>query len=245
MKSVWKKIVEVFMKKKLLMLMLLCATLSCAACGSVDFTENDSSNESNSQCPHTEVRTLPEVEATCSETGLTEGMECVACGEIIQAQEIIEIKAHTFDDANDKICNVCGFLNSTAPTFVVSETKAVVGSERVAVTVSVKNNPGIASIILSLNYDNTAMLLSEVEYNTEVGGQTVYPQELESPVTLYWINGFADVTGDWIFATLYFDISEEAIGEYDIQISYELDNVYNIAEENLNFKIINGKIIIK
>ena len=112
-------------------------------------------------------------------------------------------------------------------------------------TVALKNNPGIASIILTLSYDNAAMSLSEIEYNAEIGGQTVYPQELESPVTLYWINGFADVTGDWSFATLYFDLSEETVGEYDIRVSYELDNVYNIAEENLNFKIINGKMMVE
>lgn len=233
------------MKKKLLMLMLLCATLPFAACGSVDSAKDSSAAESNSQCAHTELRTLPAVEATCSKTGLTEGKECVTCGAIIQAQEIIELKAHIYDDENDKICNVCGFLNSIAPTFVVSETVAKAGSEKVVVTVSVKNNPGIASIILSLRYNNEAMALSELAYNAELDGQTVYPEELDSPITLYWINGFADTTGDWIFATLYFDVFEDAMGEYDIEISYALDNVYNIAEENLNFKIINGKIIIE
>ncbi len=233
------------MKKRLWMPILLSVMLLCSGCEISEPTGNLLSSEGNSQCTHTEVRTLPEIEATCSQTGLTEGKECVDCGEIVQEQQVIEIKAHTFDDENDKICNACGFLNSTAPTFVVSETKALAGNDNVAVTISLRNNPGIASIVLSLNYDDTHLSLKEVEYNATIGGQTVYPQELQSPVTLYWINGFSNTIGDWVFVTLHFDISDDARGGYDIQISYEVDNVYNIDEINLPFEVVQGKIIIE
>ncbi len=169
---------------------------------------------------------------------------CSGCGTGSSNHNDLTCK-HSYDNENDKVCNLCGFLNSELPSFVVSKAKAVSGKEKVAVAVSVKNNPGIASIILSLTYDNTAIKLSEIEYNTDIGGQTVYPQELENPVTLYWINGLANTTGDWTFATLYFDVSEAASGEYDIMLDYDANNVYNVAEENLNFEVINGKIVIE
>ena len=169
---------------------------------------------------------------------------CSACG-IENSNPGDYTCKHSYDNENDKVCNLCGFLNSERPSFVVSEAKAGLGKEKVAVTVSVKNNPGIASIILSLTYDNAAIKLSEIEYNTDIGGQTVYPQELDSPVALYWINGLANTTGDWILATLYFDVSEAEIGEYDIMLDYDANNVYNISEENLDFEVIHGKIVIE
>jgi len=227
----------------ILSLTVLVALTSCNL-GSIPSGTNPPSDNSSQSCTHTEFQIIRGYDATCTETGLTDGKECVSCGEIIQTQNVIGIKSHSYDDTEDKVCNFCGFLNSELPTFIISESMASAGDKKIALTLSVKNNPGIASIILSLVYDNTALELTEIEYNTEIGGQTVYPQELESPVTLYWINGFADTTGDWILATLYFDILEGVTDEYEIQLSYNPDNVYNIAEENLDFEVIHGKIVV-
>lgn len=43
---------------------------------------------------HTEV-TLPAVEATCTETGLTEGKKCSVCGTVLVEQEVIPALGHT------------------------------------------------------------------------------------------------------------------------------------------------------
>ncbi len=43
---------------------------------------------------HTE-ETIPAVEATCTSTGLTEGVKCSVCGEILVAQTVVDKKAHT------------------------------------------------------------------------------------------------------------------------------------------------------
>ncbi len=44
---------------------------------------------------HTE-ETIPAVEATCTETGLTEGKKCSVCGEILVAQEVVPAKGHEY-----------------------------------------------------------------------------------------------------------------------------------------------------
>ncbi len=49
------------------------------------------------------------VEATCTETGLTEGSHCEACGEVFVAQEVIPAKGHSYD-AETHICSGCGNL---------------------------------------------------------------------------------------------------------------------------------------
>ena len=44
---------------------------------------------------HTE-EIIPAVEATCTETGLTEGVKCSVCGEILVAQEVVPAKGHEY-----------------------------------------------------------------------------------------------------------------------------------------------------
>ena len=134
---------------------------------------------------------------------------------------------------------------STEPQFKVSSKEAKRGST-VEVTVALKNNPGIASIILSVAFDSDALTLTEVIYNSSIGGQTVQPQNMNSPVKLYWINGFADAEGDFVLATLKFTVKSGAtVGDHNITLSYNVDDVYDISETNLPFEIVTGKITVK
>ena len=45
-------------------------------------------------CEHKNTETLPAVEATCTESGLTEGVKCTDCGETLKAQEEIPVLGH-------------------------------------------------------------------------------------------------------------------------------------------------------
>ena len=58
---------------------------------------------------HTE-QTIPAKEATCSETGLTEGKKCFYCGKILSPQEIVNKKFHTEEiiHAVESTCTVKG-----------------------------------------------------------------------------------------------------------------------------------------
>ena len=66
---------------------------------------------------HTE-EVLPAKEATCTETGLTEGKKCSTCGEILVAQEEVAAKGHSFAEGK---CTVCG---ADDPDYVAPETPA-------------------------------------------------------------------------------------------------------------------------
>ena len=63
---------------------------------------------------HTEVVDAA-VEATCTESGLTEGRHCLECGVIIIAQEIVPPKGHKFgawqteNDRRFRECSVCRY----------------------------------------------------------------------------------------------------------------------------------------
>ncbi|MBO5042591.1 MAG: hypothetical protein J6D87_06460 [Clostridia bacterium] len=133
----------------------------------------------------------------------------------------------------------------TGPAFIVSSTTAKAG-DTVEVTVALKNNPGIASIILNTTFDDAMLDLQSVAYNTSIGGQTVPPQTLTSPFNLYWVNGFANATGDFVLVTLTFKVSDTAAkGNYEISLSYQPDNVYDITETNISFEVVSGKVTVK
>ena len=131
----------------------------------------------------------------------------------------------------------------TNPTFVVEKVVAAAGAQNVEVTVSLKKNPGVSSIGLSISCDN-GITLTGFDYNGSIGGQsTPYSSAVASP-KLVWINWIENVTGDWVFATLYFNVAENASGEYAISIAYNADDVYDVNETNIAFDIINGSITV-
>ena len=188
--------------------------------------------------PHTEI-ILPAVEPTCVSEGLTEGLSCSVCGSIIKAQESILANGHSFVDGN---C-ACGATNGKKQ-IIISNASASAG-DTVSITVMVSGNTGIASLILSLEFDNSALTLEKIEYNKTIGGMTMQPEENASPVKLYWISALEEVAGDFILATLTFKISENAPrSNYNITLSYNRDNVYDIDENAVFFEKVNGKITV-
>ncbi|MBR2987109.1 MAG: InlB B-repeat-containing protein [Clostridia bacterium] len=133
---------------------------------------------------------------------------------------------------------------STAPRFVASSVKAKAG-DTVRVTVSMKHNPGVSSIILSVAFDEEALTLEGVSYNNAMGGKTVQPETRTSPVKLYWINALANTEGDMTFATLTFRVKDGATpGDHAVSLSYNADDVYNLSETNLPFENINGTVTV-
>ncbi len=129
-------------------------------------------------------------------------------------------------------------------TFEVQTVTAEAG-ESVDVAISVKNSPGITSTKLSVAFDD-ALTLTNVTYGTEITGNFVKPKNMASPVILNWANGLEDFSGDYVFATLTFQVSAEAdIGFCPITVTYDPDDVYNVEETNADFAITNGGIQVE
>ena len=64
----------------------------------------------DAECAHTETETINGYDATCTSTGLTNGLKCKKCGEIVKSQEVIQIKSHTevIDAAVEATCTSTG-----------------------------------------------------------------------------------------------------------------------------------------
>lgn len=139
---------------------------------------------------------------------------------------------------------VCPACVSAAgnPTFEVSSVSAA-RNEGAEVTISVKNNPGITSAKLIVNFDPD-LTLKKVEYGKDFASNAMQPQKdkmSESPVTLNWVLGLSDFGGDGVFATLTFAADGKAkAGDHKISVTYNENDVFNLKEENVKFSTVDG-----
>lgn len=135
---------------------------------------------------------------------------------------------------------------STNLTMTISaSTKSAMAGETVDVVIELQNNPGISSIKLNVKYDSV-LTLQNIEYNSDMGGQSLPPQTMDSPVTLTWVSPFENYEGDATFATLTFLVDENAEDNTvaDISISYDPDDIYNMDETNVDCNIVNGQVTV-
>ena len=94
---------------------------------------------------HTE-EIIPAVDATCTETGLTEGKKCTVCGEILVAQETVAALGHTavVDAAVAPTCTETGLTEGAhcdvcGEILVAQETVAALGHKEVDVAAVAPN----------------------------------------------------------------------------------------------------------
>lgn len=128
------------------------------------------------------------------------------------------------------------------PAFVLEGCDAKRGEKNLAVPVTIKNNPGIASVGLTISYDS-ALTLTDIVYNDELGGNYMLPPAMNNPVKLVWISPFADIEGDQVLATLYFNVSDDAaLGQQQIAAVYDPGDVFNMAMDDIAFDVVNGSI---
>ena len=243
----------------------------CTVCGA-EYGEFDANNHDGG----TQVRGA--VEATCTEAGYTGDTYCLGCGEKIAEGKATEAAGHTADHwrvgkiatteedgLRYKICDVCGerFGDEVVPKIVmpviepgenvpeiVVESKTAAAGSTVDVKISLKNNPGIASMKLTVEYDEGLTLKAPVVYDIYPEEadpempQVIQPAEGGSPIILNWVSPLADVNGDMVYATLTFELSADAEGEQNITVTYNPNDIYNLAEENIGFAVTNGKITV-
>lgn len=133
------------------------------------------------------------------------------------------------------------------PTFEVGSGQGQQGDKGIEITISVKNNPGIASTKLSVSYDADRLELTGAKINTSLSGsKSQSPNISDNPYILNWVDGMSNYTeADWVFATLTFSIRENApSGAANVSIIYDPDDVFDVGNENVNFTIQNGGITV-
>ena len=152
-------------------------------------------------------------------------------------------------------CTLCGDTykdnytpydpDESAPIITVSSAREFLGNQ-VKIAVSLKNNPGIASMSLKLDYDANILKLVNVE-DCGVLGSQVHNPSLGTPYYLNWVNDTAteNFTENGNIVILTFEVLEEAsLGKTQISVSYDYDDfdIYDVNGEKVAFATQNGTV---
>lgn len=147
------------------------------------------------------------------------------------------------------ICGSSTVMAGSDPTIDVSSATTKSG-ESVDVTISMKNNPGIITMRLYVNYDNSIMELTGFKDHSLIPGKVHTESELGIfPYCLYWDNGSAssNYTANGDLITLTFKLKENVEdGDYPIVVTYNNEewDIFNYDFEPIEFKINNGNITV-
>ncbi len=174
--------------------------------------------------------------------------------------DVVDVTAHSFtvvetDNPNTVIYScTCGYsYEENVPSdenasMILADAVRTVAGRRVAVNISLVNNPGIVSVKLRVNFNAEVLTLVEVNDLGNLGTAEHKP-ELVSPYTLAWNNDTVaeNFTYNGAIVTLVFEVAEDAtVGDYPVEISYDYSNydIYNINLEKVKFYTTNGSILV-
>lgn len=124
------------------------------------------------------------------------------------------------------------------PIITVTSTTAKPGDE-VTINVALSNNPGINTFSLAFDYDTTRLKLKDVQLVDGIGGQFAYSKKA------VWLSS-KDISTNGNYLALNFEVLENAqAGDAFVNAKYNVGDIANYDEEDVNFELVSGKISIQ
>lgn len=153
----------------------------------------------------------------------------------------------SFEKINKDLEIKAQYQKSTAPIINVSYVEVSAGDKDVEVAISVENNPGFLGMKLSLEYNDSNLILKSVRNGDAVSSvlSLTKPRVLENGCNFCWdgVEIKDDQVKDGDILILTFDIPETAMpGNYPIKVSYKNGDIINNELSTISFDIINGSI---
>lgn len=131
---------------------------------------------------------------------------------------------------------------------IVASGKGYLGKQ-ISVPISLENNLGIASMLLSVNYDSSVLELVSVT-DSEKLGEALHSDTLNAiPYTLCWMNSTIteNITYNGEIVVLTFNVLDTAtLGDTKIEVSYDYDNddILDCDMNAVKFLTVDGTITI-
>ena len=195
------------------------------------------------------------VAATCTTTGLTQGKHCSRCNTVLIAQEITPAPGHqncswkvvreattTQDGLEQYECGVChAVLDSRAiPKVVEAEYSAQLAATasnmdadgNFTVTLSLKNNPGIAWLTLSSDFATKGITLVKAEAIGSAAGANV---TTGSKIVVASTSNISGESGILL-------ITFKANNPEDTTLTFACDECYTLDEEPVNVSSVNIEV---
>ncbi len=141
-------------------------------------------------------------------------------------------------------CSVTFFANAMdSASFSIGSAESQAGGT-VEVPIEISNNPGITSFRFVIEYDSVILKLINISFKEAAQGfNTGTSQVYDSPYSISGYNSGIDISNNGQLAVLTFEINQYAEeGKYDILLSYDEDDVFNMAGDNVPFVLNNGYV---
>lgn len=132
----------------------------------------------------------------------------------------------------------------TGPTFEVASVTKSADNQSVELAVIAVNNPGVAGMTLSVEYDDTVLTLTKVTNSDVLAGLTYQkPKTYKNGCNLVWYGSEPDEIIDGEAFVMKFTVSSTASsGTYPVKLIYSTGTDVNL--QPVVFQVINGSIII-
>ena len=222
-----------------------CTTaITCSVCGEITTEANASHTGGSATCEH---------KAACEVCGKEYGELAEHIGEQIWIKHLdmhylvyscCYAQISTTEDHNmvGGICTICGFN----PSITITSAEVTPEDTQVTLTISITDNPGIAGLMLSLQYNTDVFNLTEAT-NGEALDALIFtaPNDLDSGCVFIWdsIEVNDEDVKNGVFLRLTFDIVPDSLeGEYSMLLKV---NAYDNELTPFTLLIQGGKITIK
>jgi len=204
-----------------------------------------------------QLRAVDAKAPTCEESGNIAYWVCDECGKyfsdesgenvITAAETVLPAKGHQFDNG---VCTACGAEDPAYQRNAVIEAGSLTTypGDTIKVPISVRNNPGISSIKLTVTYDPAVLGYKGCTFNEALtsiaGSQTVVNDTQSGRVVLSWVvanAAYTDAKGD--IAVLDFEVKSVAENTSSpVSISYEPESTFDNNLVDQKFLIKNGTV---
>ena len=135
---------------------------------------------------------------------------------------------------------------SSEPKVVVSSVTGRV-SEEITLTISLENNPGITAMMFDVNYDDTALRITDTNANMRTSLLNGWNAQTSavgrpSPIRFSWRDGLAEIDNDndGVIVILMFEVITKDLGFFPVTVTLSEDNITNAALEEVYFNVIDG-----
>lgn len=204
-----------------------------------------------------QLRAVAAKAPTCEESGNIAYWVCNECGKYFSDADgtqvitlegtVLSATGHHFDNG---VCTACGAKDPAYQTNAVIEAGSLTTypGDTIKVPISVRNNPGISSIKLTVTYDPAVLGYKGCTFNEALtsiaGSQTVVNDTQSGRVVLSWVvanAAYTDAKGD--IAVLDFEVKSVAENTSSpVSISYEPESTFDNNLVDQKFLIKNGTV---
>lgn len=213
----------------------------------------------NGALPHEhQLEEFEEKAPACLEPGNIHYWTCVTCGKCFSDAGVTEIpydstiRAALGHDFHNGSCTRCGAEDpgyQTTAAIAISSLTAY-PSDTIRIPVSIRSNPGISAMKLTITYDTELLEYQEAAFDQAfldaAGAQTCVNAETAGKVILDWVQGQGEYSGSGDFAVLTFKVKAVTEdGDAALTITYDPEDIFNKDHENQTFQIENGTVQVK